>query len=226
MSDGAVRLEEPGGGVAHVVLQAPERRNPIDHGVLDVLEDAVFGGERGAVVLSADPGPAFSGGGDLRLGDEELRRVSDRIYALCRRLSESPTVLIAAADGAAVGGGAHLFVAADLRVAGPSLRFGVSNPQTGLAAAMWLLPAVVGRGRALDLLLSGRRLSAEEALDWGIADRLAEDATAAALELASELARTPARHRARVKRGVAETLPWGALDHEQSTFAPPRGPVS
>lgn len=222
MSEETVRLEEPGGGVAHVVLQATERRNPIDHRVLDVLEEAVLGGERAAVVLSADPGPAFSAGGDLRLGPAELRRVSDRIYALCRRLADSPTVLVVAADGDAIGGGAHLFVAADLRVAGPSLRFAAAIPGSGLAAAMWLLPAVVGRGRALDLLLSGRRLGAEEALAWGIADRLAEDATATALEWAGELALIPERHRLRVKRGVAETLPWGALAHEQSTFAPPR----
>lgn len=223
MNAGSVRVEHPASGVAHVVLQAPERRNPIDHAVLDALEGTLFEGGTGAVVLSAVPGTAFSAGGDLGLARAELERVSDRIYALCRRLSEAATVLVAAADGHAVGGGAHLFVAADLRVAGPALRFRPALPDRELAAGMWVLPAVVGRGRALDLLLSGRVLDAQEALEWGVADRLADDATAAALDWAASLARIPERHRARVKRGVAEALPWSALAYEQSTFRPPSG---
>ena len=216
----SIRVEHPASGITHLLLAAPERRNPIDHAVLDALEDALFG-DAGAVVLSAVPGPAFSAGGDLRLAPAELERVSDRIYALCRRLSESATVFVAAANGEAVGGGAHLYLAADLRVAGPALRFRPALPDRGLAAGMWLLPSTVGRGRALDLLLTGRALDSAEALAWGIADRLADDATAAALELAQRVAAMPERHRARVKRAVAECVSFAALTYEQSTFRRP-----
>ena len=215
-----VRVEHPAPGVAHVVLQAPERRNPIDHSVLDVLEAALFA-DAETVVLSAVQGDAFSAGGDLRLGPAELAQVSDRIYALCRRLSESESVLVAAADGHAVGGGAHLFLVADLRIAGPRLRFSAAMPKRERAVGTWLLPAVIGRGRALDLLRTGRVLDANEALGWGIADRLSEDATATAVDLAMKLAKIPRRHRARVKRGVAESIPWDALTYEQSSFRPP-----
>jgi enoyl-CoA hydratase len=221
----SARVEHPAPGVTHVILQVPERRNPIDHEVLDALEGALFSGG-GAVVLSAVAGPAFSAGGDLRLDPAELQRVSDRIYALCVRLGRSATVLVAAADGEAVGGGAHLFLAADLRVAGPALRFRPALPDRHLAAGMWLLPTMVGRGRALDLLLSGRALDASEALAWGVADRLAEDASAAAVELATHLGQLPESYRARVKRGVAEFVPWGGLAYEQSTFRLPSAPQS
>jgi enoyl-CoA hydratase/carnithine racemase len=220
MSAKSVRVEYPAAGISHVVLQMPEQRNPIDHAVIDALDEAIAAGGA-AVVVSAEPGPAFSAGGDLRLGTGELQRLSDRIYALCRRLADSATVLLAAADGEAVGGGAQLLLAADLRVAGPRLRFRPSLPERGLAAGMWLLPATVGRGRALDLLLTGRALDASEALVWGVVDRLADDATAAALELAVHVAEIPLRHRARVKRGVAEGMSWGALAYEQTTFRPP-----
>jgi enoyl-CoA hydratase/carnithine racemase len=209
------------GDCRHLILQAPERRNPLDHHVLDALEAALFDGTCAAVVLSADAGPAFSAGGDLKLPEPELQRLSDRIYALCRRLSESPAVLIVAADGLAVGGGAQLLLAADLRVAGPALRFRPAVPASGMVTGMWLLPAVVGRGRALDLLLTGRELTGEEAYQWGVVDRLADDPTAAALALAAELAAIPAAHRARVKRGVAAVTDWSGLSFEQATFIPP-----
>lgn len=79
--------------------------------------------------------------------------------------------VIAAIDGYALGGGAELAYAADIRIGTPSLRIG--NPETGLgilaaAGATWRLPEIVGEARASELLLTGRILDADTALAWGV----------------------------------------------------------
>lgn len=208
-------------GALSVVLSSPEERNPLDNDVMDVLEEGLFSGAYPVVVLSAVPGPAFSAGGDLRLGPERLSKLSDRIYALCRRVVESPTVFVAAADGLVVAGGAQLFLAADLRVVGHRLALRPAMVDRELCVGTWSLPGLVGRGRALDLLLTGRELAAEEALAWGAADRLADQPTDAAWLLAEALVRLPEGYRLRVKRAVAASIAMDALGLEESTFAPP-----
>ena len=83
--------------------------------------------------------------------------------------------VIAAIDGWALGGGAELAYAADIRIATPAAKLG--NPETGLgiiaaAGATWRLPEIVGHARASELLLTGRILTAEEALAWGLVSSL------------------------------------------------------
>jgi enoyl-CoA hydratase len=91
------------------------------------------------------------------------------------RINELPMPVIAALDGWALGGGAELAYAADIRIGTPALRIG--NPETGLgiiaaAGATWRLPEIVGDARASELLLTGRALDAEEALRWGLVSSL------------------------------------------------------
>lgn len=182
-----VVVDRPLEGVARLRLNRPERRNAVDSELLDALHDAVAGLDaRVAVLASADP-RAFCAGADVGLDDAARARVSDRLYSLYETMTRAGTVIIAAVDGAAVGGGAQLAVACDLRVAGPSARFRFAGPGHGLAVGAWALPALVGRGRAMDLCLTMRWVGAREALELGLVERLADDCEAEALALAGAL---------------------------------------
>jgi enoyl-CoA hydratase len=214
---------DPAPGVVHLVLDDSSHRNPIDHCVMDVLGSALLEEGAEAVVLSAIDGPVFCSGGDLRLDDEALRALSDRIYALCEAIGSRATVFVVASNGLAVGAGAQLFLAADLRVVGPKARLQAALPDRGLFAGAWTLPALVGRGHALDLLLTGRRLDASALLTWGLADRCDSRPTEAAIELAEQIAATNRDFRLRVKQAVtAGWLQRTALELEQSSFTPPK----
>ncbi|HWW27109.1 MAG TPA: enoyl-CoA hydratase-related protein, partial [Caulobacter sp.] len=109
------------------------------------------------------------------------------------RVGELPMPVIAAVDGFALGGGAELAYAADIRIATPRLQIG--NPETGLgimaaAGATWRLPEIVGHARASEMLLTGRMLDAEEALRWGLVSAVhpAEDLMSAAHAIADRIA--------------------------------------
>ena len=112
-------------------------------------------------------------------------------------------IVVAALDGAAVGGGAQLAIAADLRVAAPAAFLQLAGPGHGLAVGAWGLPSLVGRGRALDLCLSMRPVEREEALAIGLVDRVADDAAAGGPGARGRHGRArPGGRRAREARGV------------------------
>ncbi|AXL11556.1 enoyl-CoA hydratase/isomerase family protein [Microbacterium foliorum] len=155
-------------------LDRPEKRNAIDqatvdalHGLCAVLEEAP------RTLILAGSGGVFAAGADIaqlrdRTADDARRGINATVFI---RIHELPMPVVAAIDGYALGGGAELAYAADIRVATPSLRIG--NPETGLgiiaaAGATWRLPEIVGEARASELLLTGRALDAEEALRWGL----------------------------------------------------------
>jgi enoyl-CoA hydratase/carnithine racemase len=151
----------------------------------------------------------FCAGADLMVADSERARVSRELYALYGEMVALPRPLVAALHGAAVGGGAQLAVACDLRIASPAASVRFVGPAHGLAVGAWALPSLVGRGRALDLCLTGRFVDAEEALSMGLIDRLAADPDAAAHELAARLASLDAGAVARVKAIVARAVADG-----------------
>jgi enoyl-CoA hydratase len=196
-----LRRDRPAPGVLRLRLDRPERRNALDRPLLEALLDAFAAPEEAVVVLGSTTPEAFCSGADLRLEDAERAEVSDLLYALYGRLTSSDAIVVAALDGPAVGGGAQLAIAADLRVAARTARIRLAGPGHGLAVGAWGLPSLVGRGRAMDLCLTMRPVDAEEALRIGLVDRVADDAAAAAaLELAAELARLDPAAAARVKR--------------------------
>ena len=155
-------------------LNRPERRNAIDLATIDALHAL-------CAELEADPrtliltgaGGDFAAGADIaqlreRRADDARRGINATAFL---RVAELPMPVIAALDGYALGGGAELAYAADIRIATASLRLG--NPETGLgilaaAGATWRLPEIVGHARAADLLLTGRALGADDALAWGL----------------------------------------------------------
>jgi enoyl-CoA hydratase/carnithine racemase len=116
-----------------------------------------------------------------------------RVYGQAFRLFTSRRPVVAAVQGAAVGGGLGLALAADFRVGTEATRFSANFARLGFHQGFGLsvtLPAVVGRQRALDMLYTGRDVLGEEALAIGVADKLAGDPREAAIELAAEIARS------------------------------------
>jgi len=212
-----VRRDRPAAGVLRLRFDRPERRNALDRPVLEALLDAFAAPEEPVVLLGSTTPVAFCAGADLRLADDERAAVSDLLYELYGRMTACDAIIVAALDGPAVGGGAQLAIAADLRVAAPGARIQVAGPGHGLAVAAWALPSLVGRGRAMDLCLTMRPVGAEEALRIGLVDRLADDAAAAGLALATELAELDAAAAARVKRVAwASALALDALEDERA----------
>jgi enoyl-CoA hydratase/carnithine racemase len=212
-----LRRDRPAPGVLRLRLDRPERRNALDRPVLEMLLDAFAAPGEPVVVLGSTSPRAFCAGADLGLADAERAEVSDLLYELYGRMTSSDAIVVAAIDGPAVGGGAHLAIAADLRVASPGARIRFAGPGHGLAVGAWGLPSLVGRGRAMDLCLTMRPVDAAEAHAIGLVDRLADDAAAAALELAVGLAALDPEAAARVKRVAwASARAFAALQTERT----------
>jgi enoyl-CoA hydratase len=212
-----VRRDRPASGVLRLRLDRPERRNALDRPVLEALLDAFAAPQEPVVLLGSTSPVAFCAGADLWLADDERAAVSDLLYELYGRMAASDAIVVAALDGPAVGGGAQLAIAADLRVASPGARIQVAGPGHGLAVAAWALPSLVGRGRAMDLCLTMRPVGAEEALRIGLVDRLVDDAAAGGLALATELAALDRSAVARVKRVAwASARALDALEDERA----------
>jgi enoyl-CoA hydratase len=205
MSDGSSTLlaDRPGDGVLRLRLNRPARHNAVDAELLAALHGALAQPEARAIVLGSATAGQFCAGADLAVGAAERASVSDGLYDLYRRIVRLNIPVVAAISGPAVGGGAQLAVACDLRVAAPAAWLQFVGPEHGLAVGAWALPTLVGRGRAIDLCLTGRRVEAGEALAIGLVDRVAEDADAAAVALAGELTRLDAAAVARVKAIMA-----------------------
>lgn len=173
MTDAPLLVERHADRVV-ATLNRPAKRNAIDQEMVDALHDLCGELEAGPRTLIVTGGhDVFAAGADIaQLRD---RRASDARRAINAtafiRIAELPMPVIAAVSGYALGGGAELAYAADLRIATPTLRIG--NPETGLgiiaaAGATWRLPEIVGHARASELLLTGRILDADEALAWGL----------------------------------------------------------
>jgi 2-(1,2-epoxy-1,2-dihydrophenyl)acetyl-CoA isomerase len=159
----------------------------------DAYEAAAEAGARSVVLCSE--GKNFCAGADFT-GRSSAGRVGGgggarELYNAALRLFEAPLPVVAAVQGAAVGGGLGLACSADFRVASPAARFCANFSRLGLHPGFALsatLPAILGQQRAFDLLYTGRRVGGEEAAAIGLADRLAGEPRAAARELAEQLA--------------------------------------
>jgi enoyl-CoA hydratase/carnithine racemase len=185
-------VETSPAGFRWVRLSRPERRNALDVSLLRAVTDALAA-EPGVPVLltSADP-RVFCAGADLTITDAERAAVSDLVYDCCETIITRPGPVIAVLTGPAVGGGAQLAAASDLRIAGPGARLRWTGPGfppgLDLAVGAWLLPDLVGRATAMDLVLTGRWLDATEALALGLVSRVCDDPDPVAAAIAADLA--------------------------------------
>ncbi|WP_329045042.1 enoyl-CoA hydratase-related protein [Amycolatopsis sp. NBC_01488] len=196
MTDDAVSVRDAGPGIRVLTLARPPANAlglPIIDGLNAALDDA---GDAKIIVVASEVPGFFAAGADIKhmsgIDAASFTAYGDRLRGVLDRLAAPERVTIAAVDGLALGGGLELAMACTLRVAGADARFGLPEVKLGLipgAGGTQRLPRLVGRGRALDIMLTARQVPAAEAHAIGLADRLVDagKAEAAALELAEKL---------------------------------------
>jgi enoyl-CoA hydratase len=208
------------GKVLTVTINRPEVRNAVDSATAAALASAFKEFEADDALCAA----VLTGAGGTFCAGADLREVAEGRRATLEENGPGPMgptwlqlskPVIAAVEGHAVAGGLELALWCDLRVASRDAVFGVFNRRFGVPLidlGTIRLPRMIGHGRALDLILTGRAVSGDEALQMGLVNRLVErrETLAAALELAHALAAFP-QHGLRADRmSVYEqwTLPW------------------
>jgi enoyl-CoA hydratase/carnithine racemase len=151
-----------------------------------------------AGVVLCGAGGAFCAGADIRweldASPAEFRQFVGSIQDLTRQLRSSDLLVVAAIEGPALGGGSELALGCDYRVAGPSAVLGFPEVKLGLhvtGGVTHILPRLVGPSRALELLVSGRMVAADEALALGLIDQVADDPLTAARRVADVAASAP-----------------------------------
>ena len=206
MNERTVSTGHVGEGVARVTIERPQVRNALDAATAAALADAIeAAGATARAVILTGAGDAFCAGGDLDEIQEwsllDPAEIATTLYAtfqrMIRAIRSSPAVVIAALPGPAVGAGLDLALACDLRVASEGVKLGQVWVKLGLipgTGGAYLTQALVGPGRAADLLLTGRIVTAEEALGLGLVNRVvpSERLMDEALELASTILSNPA----------------------------------
>jgi 2-(1,2-epoxy-1,2-dihydrophenyl)acetyl-CoA isomerase len=197
-----VRLELNAAQVATLTLARPDRLNALSAQTVDELRSAVEEtGRSGArCLLITGQGRGFSSGADLAGGgglpadaglalEKHFNPMIEALFAL-------PIPVVAAVNGPAAGAGCSLALAADIVIAARSAYFLQAFVNIGLipdAGATWLLPRLAGRARAMEMMMLGERIPAEQARDWGMISRVVEDEHLAseAMLLATNLAQGP-----------------------------------
>jgi enoyl-CoA hydratase len=217
-----VRVERDG-PVVVITIDRPEVRNAVDRPTADLLAAAFeqFDQDEAlSVAVLTGAGATFCAGADLKgVAEGRGNRVETDMEV---RGPMGPTRLelskpvIAAIEGHAVAGGLELAVWCDLRVAARDATLGVYCRRWGVPlvdGGTVRLPRIVGHGRAMDLILTGRGVGADEALGMGLVDRVVEpgEARSAALELAQQLSSLPQRCLRSDRRSAIEQ--W-SLDHD------------
>jgi enoyl-CoA hydratase len=184
------------GSAALVTIDRPERHNAVDGdtaaALLEAFERFCADDSAAVMVLTGAGGRAFCAGADLKAIETLDADAPAGPMGFTRLASPKPT--IAAISGHCLAGGLELALWCDLRVATPASTFGCVERRWGVPlidGGTQRLPRVVGMGRALDLILTGRTIDADEALAMGLLTRVAEDALESALALAEEIAAFP-----------------------------------
>ena len=211
--------------VALITVNDPERRNAVTAEISAGLRAAVDAAEANTDVhalIVTGAGKAFCAGADLTaLGEateDGLRTIYDGFLAVAN--CTLPT--IAAVNGAAVGAGLNLALAADVRIAGPAALFDPRFQKLGIhpgGGATWMLQRAVGVQAARASLLFGMRFDAEAAVRYGLALDVADDPVAAAKELAAGPAAAPRDVVLATKASMRATANPGTIDLDQHRIA-------
>jgi 2-(1,2-epoxy-1,2-dihydrophenyl)acetyl-CoA isomerase len=204
---------DPEASVAWVVFNRAAEGNPLDIATARefdaAIEQVVAEGIR--VLVVAARGKLFCGGGDVRAmssADDPsayTHELANTVHRALLRAAEVDVLVVAAVQGAAAGAGFSLVLNADYVVASERAGFVAAYLALGVtpdAGGSWLLPRIVGQRRASELLLTGRKLDAAAALEWGIVNEVVppEELTPRATEIARRLAGAPAGAAGATKR--------------------------
>jgi enoyl-CoA hydratase/carnithine racemase len=224
LASGKLRLDEPAPHVARLTIDNPDKRNALDHEILDAIAETVSGDLGARCLLITAAGPVFSAGYDIGgLPRDEFAHQAEALVAhpfhdAIEALEAYPYPSVAALNGHAIGGGLELALSCDLRVASEDAKVGMPPAKLGLVYSHTGLRKfidVIGAARTRQLFFTASNIPAPEAERWGLvnevvpADELAEHGVALAAKIAS---RAPLSQRGN-KRVIGELLAAeGALD--------------
>jgi 2-(1,2-epoxy-1,2-dihydrophenyl)acetyl-CoA isomerase len=197
-----IRVETSPAAVATVTIARPDRLNALSGQTVDELRSAVeeVGRSGARCLLLTGEGRGFSSGADLAasggLPEDAGAALEKHFNPLIQALFALPVPVVAAVNGPCAGAGCSLALAADIVIAARSAYFLQAFVNIGLipdAGATWLLPRMVGRARAMEMMMLGERIPADKALEWGMISRVVEDDHLAseAVLLATQLAQGP-----------------------------------
>ena len=226
MADEPILLDVAG-AVARITLNRPDAANALTLPMCrDLMQAAIRCDEDPAVraIVLTGAGKLFCAGGDLasfaEMGDgigAGLKEMTAYLHAAIARLVRGSAPVITAINGTAAGAGMSLAVAGDLAIASDEAKFTMAYTAAGLSpdgSSTWFLPRIIGMRRTQELMLLNRRLSAAEALEWGLVGRIApaDEVLAQADALARELAAGPTR-----SFGVVKALLAGSFGESLET---------
>jgi len=207
-------------GVATLSINRPKSRNALALQTMAELDQALDQIKRSrarVLVIRGAGDKAFCAGGDLKelehmRSETDAASMAHRMRSTLDRLPQLPIPVIAGLNGDAFGGGAELAIACDVRIAAAHARIGFAQVTLGLMPAWGAserLAALVGRGRALHLLLGGQAIAADDALRMGLVEEVEPSATfdKRLADLATSIASAPAAAIAGIKRSVDSVRP-------------------
>ena len=198
-----LKLEHSPAAVATITLNRPDTLNALNAATVDELRRAVesLAGSGARALLITGEGRGFSSGADLAGGGGGLPEdagmaLEKHFNPLVEAIFALDIPVVAAVNGPAAGAGCSLALAADIVIAAQSAYFLQAFVNIGLipdAGATWLLPRLAGRARAMEMMMLGERISAEQAAQWGMISRMVadEDLASEAVALATRLAQGP-----------------------------------
>jgi enoyl-CoA hydratase/carnithine racemase len=203
LAGGKLRLDRPAEAVARLRIVNPERRNALDHEILDALAEALprldDGIETRCVLITGEP-PVFSAGYDIAtIPDETFERdaealVAHPFHAAMEKISAHPWPTVAAINGHCLGGGLELAITCDLRIAADGAKLGMPPAKLGLIyghTGLRKFLDTVGLARTKELFLTGRNFDATRAESFGLVntvveeERLERESVALAAEIAA-----------------------------------------
>jgi enoyl-CoA hydratase/carnithine racemase len=198
LAGGKLRLDEPAPHVTRITIDNPQKRNALDHDILDAFAGVLPALEARCLLLTGT-GKAFSAGYDIgALPQDDFARAAEAIVAhpftaAIAALDAYPYPVLAALNGHAIGGGLELALSCDLRICSADARLGMPPARLGLIYSHTGLRKFIdalGAPRTRELFFTARNVGADEALRWGLVGEVlpADEVAARGVELAAEIA--------------------------------------
>jgi 2-(1,2-epoxy-1,2-dihydrophenyl)acetyl-CoA isomerase len=213
-----IRVETVG-AVRRIVLNRPDRLNACPPTMAVEISDALYDLEGARAVLITGEGRAFCSGADLAAsgkrsimgGAGSYKALTESYNPMIAKLSRLPVPVVCAVNGVAAGVGCSLALMGDFVIAARSAYFLQAFVNIGLVpdgGSSWLLPRLIGKPRAMQMMMLGERVSAEKAEEWGMIYKAVEDAALAdeGLALATRLAEGPTVALGVMRQNVARAL--------------------
>lgn len=193
-----ITLETDEKGIATVTINRPKKLNALNDNVLNELADLFkviqVDEDINAIIVKGAGDKAFVAGADIKelreLDDRSGRMASQKGQQIFQLIEDTRKPLIAAVNGYALGGGAELAMACHLRIAGENAVFGLPEVGLGLIpgyGGTQRLPSLIGRARALEMILTGKQVKAKEALQLGLVNEVSATPVEASKELINNI---------------------------------------